>query len=67
MQTLGVILMVVGFIMGVFGGMFLAMPAVVADEKGGLSQEKMIKVAVLIFAGSVMILIGQYLFAGLNH
>lgn len=40
MQTLGVILMVVGFIMGVFGGMFLAIPAVVADEKGGLSQEK---------------------------
>ncbi len=49
MQTLGVILMVVGFIMGVFGGMFLAIPAVVADEKGGLSQEKMIKVSVLIF------------------
>jgi len=67
MQTLGVILMVVGFIIGVFGGMFLAMPAVVSDEKGGLSQEKMLKVSVLIFAGSIMILIGQYLFAGLNQ
>ena len=67
MQTLGVILMVVGFLMGVFGGMSLSLPAVVTDEKGGLSQERMIKVAFFIILGSVMILIGQYLFAGLNQ
>ncbi|MFN3402808.1 MAG: hypothetical protein ACK40G_01860 [Cytophagaceae bacterium] len=64
MQAIGVILMVVGFLIGVFGGMALSLPSVVIDNQGKVSQDKMLKITIAIIIGSAMIMLGQFLFAG---
>lgn len=63
MTTLGVILIVVGFIVGNTFGYFLSKPSIMKPEGGEASKSKQTVYAVVIAVSAVMILVGQYIWA----
>lgn len=59
--TMGEILIIVGFLIGCYGGCMLSLPGVMLESDGKASKKQQSKYAVIIVIGSVMILLGQYL------
>ncbi len=58
---MGEILIIVGFLIGCYGGCVLALPSLMNDSSGKASLSKQSKFAVVIAIGSIMVLIGQYI------
>jgi hypothetical protein len=57
---MGEILIIVGFLIGCYGGCLLALPNVMTDADGKVSQAKQSKFTLVITVGAVLVLIGQY-------
>ncbi|MFN6944849.1 MAG: hypothetical protein ACK4ND_07855 [Cytophagaceae bacterium] len=62
MIVLGVVLTVVGFIVGVGGGLVLSDPAAMYNDKGQIRKDKEAKIAALISLCAALIIIGTLLF-----
>lgn len=58
---MGEILIIVGFLIGCYGGCLLALPSVMTESNGKVSQAKQSKFTIVITIGAVLVLIGQYL------
>lgn len=58
---MGEILIVVGFLIGCYGGCVLSLPSIMTDSKGEVSQAKQAKFAIIIAIGAAMVLAGQYI------
>jgi hypothetical protein len=58
---MGEILIILGFIIGCYGGCILALPHLMTDANGVAEQSKQSKSAVIIAVGSIMIIVGQYI------
>jgi len=58
---MGEILIIVGFLIGCYGGCVLALPNLMNDASGKASLTKQSKLTVIIAIGSILILIGQYI------
>lgn len=64
MEIIGVILIVGGFILGIFAGLTMSRHEVLIDEKGGLKKSKQFQISVLAGASSIAMIIGFVLFFG---
>lgn len=60
--TLGAVLIVVGFLLGVLCGVLLSLPRVIKDENGQVKQGKLASITLLCVVSVIMIFIGQGLF-----
>jgi len=60
--TLGAVLIVVGFLLGVLCGVLLSLPRVIKDENGQVRQGKLASITLLCVVSVIMIFIGQGLF-----
>lgn len=58
---MGEILIIVGFLIGCYGGCMLSMPGVMKESNGEASKKQQSKFAVVIVIGSLMVLAGQYI------
>jgi len=58
---MGEILIVVGFLIGCYGGCMLSLPGVMQDADGKVIKKQQSKFAVVIVIGSIMVLAGQYI------
>ncbi|MDB5256567.1 MAG: hypothetical protein JWM14_1262 [Chitinophagaceae bacterium] len=58
---MGEILIIVGFLIGCYGGCMLSLPSVMQDTDGKVSKNGQSKFAVVIVIGSLMVLAGQYI------
>lgn len=62
LSTIGAILIVVGFILGVYCGVLLSLRSVIVSEAGQVKQNKLSSITVLTVISVIMIFVGQYLF-----
>ncbi len=53
--------MIVGFLIGCYGGCVLSLPNLMNDSNGKASLTKQTKLTVIIVIGALMILVGQYI------
>ncbi len=58
---MGEILIIVGFLIGCYGGCMLSLPSVMKEGNGEASKKQQSKFAVVIVIGSLMVLAGQYI------
>ena len=58
---MGEILIVVGFLIGCYGGCMLSLPSVMLDADGKVIKKQQSKYAIVIVIGSLMVLAGQYI------
>ena len=58
---MGEILIIVGFLIGCYGGCMLSLPSVMVDADGNASKKQQSKYSVVIVIGSLMVLAGQYI------
>ncbi len=62
LTTIGAILIVVGFILGVYCGVILSLKSVIISESGGVKQGKLASITLLTVVSVVTIFVGQLLF-----
>ena len=60
-NIMGEILIIVGFLIGCYGGCMLSLPSVMLDADGKASKKQQSKFAIVIVIGSLMVLAGQYI------
>ncbi|HSZ72733.1 MAG TPA: hypothetical protein VK750_08650 [Cytophagaceae bacterium] len=58
---MGEILIIVGFLIGCYGGCMLSLPSVMIDADGKTKKSQQSKYAIVIVVGSLMVLAGQYI------
>ena len=58
---MGEILIIVGFLIGCYGGCMLSLPSVVMDADGKAKKSQQSKFSIVIVIGSLMVLLGQYI------
>ncbi|MDB5273539.1 MAG: hypothetical protein JWO58_1906 [Chitinophagaceae bacterium] len=58
---MGEILIIVGFLIGCYGGCMLSLPSVMVDADGKAKKSQQSKFAIVIVIGSLMVLLGQYI------
>jgi hypothetical protein len=58
---MGELLIIVGFLIGCYGGCVLSLPSLINDTTGKASLAKQSKFAIIIVIGSLMVLAGQYI------
>jgi H+/Cl- antiporter ClcA len=58
---MGELLIIVGFLIGCYGGCVLSLPHLINDATGKASLAKQSKFAIIIVIGSLMVLAGQYI------
>lgn len=64
METLGVILMVGGFLLGVFGGLTMSRRNVMINERGELNKGKQMTLSILTGASALAMVVGFLLYFG---
>jgi hypothetical protein len=60
-NIMGEVLIIVGFLIGCYGGCMLSLPSVIVDAEGKASKKQQSKFAIVIVIGSLMVLAGQYI------
>jgi hypothetical protein len=58
---MGEILIIVGFLIGCYGGCMLSLPSVIMDADGKAKKSQQSKFSIVIVIGSLMVLLGQYI------
>ena len=62
LSGIGAILIVVGFILGVYCGVILSLRSAIVSESGQVKQGKLSSMTVLCVVSVVMVIVGQYMF-----
>jgi hypothetical protein len=62
LSAIGAILIVVGFILGVYCGVLLSLKSVIVSEEGQVKQGKLANITLLTVVSVVMVFVGQLLF-----
>lgn len=62
LSGIGAILIIVGFILGVYCGVILSLKKVVMTDAGEVKQGKLIGITILCVVSVVLVVVGQYLF-----
>jgi hypothetical protein len=62
LYQIGAILIIVGFILGVYCGIMLSLRSVIISESNEVKQGKMAGISLLCVVAVIMFFIGQYLF-----
>lgn len=58
MQLISVLLIIIGFIVGVYGGVMLSLPGAVLTSEGEINQSKLMKFTLVVCVGVLMCLAG---------
>ena len=67
MSAIGAILIIVGFILGVYCGVQLSLPRVIVSDSGKIKHDKLNSITVLCVVSVVLVVVGQYLFFKFPH
>jgi hypothetical protein len=62
LSGIGAILIIVGFILGVYCGVILSLRKVVMTDAGEVKQGKLAGITVMCVVSVILVILGQYLF-----
>lgn len=62
LSGIGAILIIVGFILGVYCGVVLSLRSVIVSESGQVKQGKLVSITLLTVISVIMIFVGQFMF-----
>jgi hypothetical protein len=66
LEGLGAILIIVGFVLGVYCGVLLSLPRVVKNENGEIRQGKLNGITIACVLSVILIYVGQTMFFHFN-